>query len=262
MSVKCKLYPHSLNRYILIIIISVSFPLTVSGAFENLSIQPYDFLINPYEYERKFGVSFLRSEMYGLPELAVNKIGIYGNRETVLWKVEFQSTGDEIYREQHLSLECGYRMKNLSFILISDLFFIYIKDYGSATAPGLGLKADWRPNPDFTLSGGVDRLLTGAIRGGQRDVRRLNWSRIDWEIGGNSRLMLLMDLPEGRRTGFSLGYGQNIGKQLGMRLLLSDYPARVGGGIILKIGLMKVNLAVMQVHPLGWSQQAGIGFAW
>lgn len=262
MDVKCGLYSHSLNRFILVIIISVSFPLTVSGAFENLSSQPHDFLINPYEYKREFGVSFLRSEMYGLPELAVNKIGIYRMGESASWKVEFQSTGDEIYREQRFSVECGHRIKNIGFTLISDLFFIFIKDYGSAKAPGLGLKADWRPNPGFTLSGGVDRLLTGGIREGQRDIQRLNWSRIDWKTSGNSVLMLSMDQPEGRRTGFSLGYGQNIGKQLGMRLLLSDYPARVGGGIILKIGLMKVNLAVMQVHPLGWSQQAGIGFVW
>ncbi|NQT35747.1 hypothetical protein HQ587_11195 [bacterium] len=262
MTVKCELYFHSWNRYILVFIISVSFPLTVNGAFENLSSQSYDFLINPYEHERKFGVSFLRSEMYGLPELAVNKIGIFGMGESTSWKVEFQSTGDEIYREQQLSVEGGYRTGNLSFMLISDLFFIYIKDYGSATAPGLGLKTDWRPNPDFTLSGGVDRLLTGGIRKGQRDIRRLNWSRIDWKIGGNSRFMLLLDKPEGRRAGFSLGYGQNIGKQLGMRLMLLDYPARVGGGIILKLGLMRINLAVIQVNPLGWSQQAGIGFIW
>ncbi len=236
--------------------------MTVSGAFESLSRQPYDFLINLTEYEKKFGVSLQRSEMHGLPELAVNKIGTYRIGKVVSYKMEFQSSGDEIYREQHLSVECGYRMKNLSFIMISDLFFIYIKDYGSATAPGVGLKAEWRLNPDFALSGGVDRLLTGAIREGQRDIKRLSWAELDWKTSGNSRLMLLLDQPEGKRTGLSLGYGQNIGKQLGMRLLLSDYPARVGGGIILKLGLMNVNLAVMQIHPLGWSQQAGIGFAW
>ena len=257
------IFERPLRRYIAIGIILIILPLNAHSAFESLSRQPHDFLVDLTKYGRKYGVTLLRTELYGLQELAVNKIGVYGIGESASWRAEFQSTGDEIYREQRFSVEVRIdRIKNIGFVLISDLYSIYIKDYGSVTAPGLGLRVDWRLRTDFTLSGGADGLLTTEIREGQRDIRRLNWCRIDWKIGDNSLLMLLLDKPEGQRAGFSLGYGQNIFEQLGMRLLLSDYPTRMGGGIFIKLGLLTVNLTVLHVYPLGWSQQAGIGFAW
>ncbi len=240
----------------------ISLVINAQAAFEGFFDKPSDFLLHGGGFSGKHRVGFARIEKYGLPELALSRMELFIPGEELNLAMVFQASGDDVYREQRLSGECGLRLRNACFFVIADVYRVDLKGYGSALAPGLGFKLDWLILPGVSASGGIDGLLTGAIRDGHRDIDRNCWGSVRVNAAPATETSLAIDVPRRGRAGLTLAMQQEFRRTVGCRLILCDNPYRIGGGVYFILNPVTVSLSAVNLYPLGWSQHAGLSFSW
>ncbi len=247
----------------------LTIPERVSGAFEGLAPNSADFLLyGPIlnQPASRGWATLERAERYGLPELAVTRASVGLCHRRTAWKFAWASSGDDLYRENRFSAGCSFgffRPAAARIEIIADLYHLQINNYGSSTAPGLGVKSELQLGRGVLWSGGIDGLLVGSLKTkGSGDITRSSWSSLTLTTDGGMALLGAIELPEEGDLGGSLGVALPLTGNLGGRLLLCDRPARVGAGFYLRLGLATLSFAASEVAPLGWTRSAIVRFEW
>lgn len=253
---------HILNKLAAAILLLIISPLLTFAAFTELIQPEIQYRITALDYSEKNHISYSRIEKYGLPELALNRLSYYHGGSNINWEFQLVSTGDEIYRENFSSAMIGFKYQAFCFYLSIDAYYIYIKEFGSAMTPGMSLKADFKLTSEMALHGGVNGLITGRFRDAYRDIERFGWGGIYWRAADKTSLAVMLLLPEFGRSGINLTLEQELNSYLSCLFMLTDRPAKSGGGVTFHLKYLTLSLIFTHQQPLGWSQYMTVGYTW
>ncbi len=244
------------------------------AAFEGFHIGSTKFLTDgsPWtnsEEPSKYRFTLNRTERYGLPELAINSVSFVGNNDIkylpLIWSVNWQSSGDDVYRENIVSVGAGTQLFTpfpIRFTLSNDLYHININRYGEAITSGIGINIVAQLHPTVHGIVVMNGLLTGRLRNGHNDIDRSGYGAIAVQVTDQALLYGAVDVNRDQFIGLTLGIEESISDRFSGRILISETPRRLGFGVEMKFIPLVLTTVVMRDYPLGWSQQMKLMFRW
>lgn len=211
----------------------------------------------------------VRNSRFGIPELAVihgrmSKTFSSGSKPMTVHKIGINwfSTGDDLYKETLISAGFGIERSKIGAEVWGDIYNLYIKNYGNATALGTSLTAYYLPHQSITFIATINNLVLKPLRKGSKDIRYSIGSNLFWAVGPMTTVCLSVDYYESYNVEFKCGISESFRDSFEIRVWLGDNPQSFGCGLNIPVHHFSIILGTSVEVPLGWSNQAGIGFQW
>jgi len=237
------------------------------AAFEGITGYGSDPLLcgaDPDYFSRK-QVRLTRINRFGLSELAINGCDISLPFGGARYSLNWNGSGDELYREQRIAAGYGMRHTTLPWIpsftwnVTTDLYLIEMKRFDPRVAIGLSGNCAARLPGDIALLFFGDGLVTTDPDDG---VAQTLSGRISWSLDSSNTLAVGVTDYSSNATGFTLFAESRFNRWITGRIAISDTPRSVGLGMELKVAPVAVTFTFSDVDPLGWNNSAAVTFRW
>jgi len=238
------------------------------GAFEGMHGTTPNFLFDGSDSSlwADHSVKLVRIARYGIPELAITGLEVSYPYKAFLLDASWQTSGDNIYRENKFSGGVGYTCPlpykvNLSCLATADVYRLEIKRFGNSTGSAISGRIDLSTPHHLQLSLTGDGLLAGGLPDGTIDrilTGNAYWSLDSMMLFGGSTVYYTND----GHTSFQLSAENRFNQWFTCRLAVTDTPRRVGFATALTVRRVSFTLVADYTDPLGWSQRAMIRYRW
>jgi hypothetical protein len=229
------------------------------AAFEGLTMSPEEIIFDSGGFNSntdQFSVELSRSWKFGLPELAVNRLQIEYFGKLLPIHTVWQSSGDQVYRENRIIFGTGISYKNCCLLYKGSMYNLIISNYGSDTSFGSDFHVSWEPISKYRFSAGSDGLIAKNF------INRKIWGKAFYRITDQCDMSILIETFRRGEPNYGLGYHWDMNPTCGFELFFSENPQLYGLNILLALPCFSVISGVSLQSHLGWSQKLGASYSW